>query len=229
MVDDRYRGGGYAADNPDWHLADAPHKARAVARLVARVGLQPRRVVDVGCGAGGVASHLADAWPRAEVSGWDIAPAAIGRARSSGGRARFHVGDPLRSAVTADLVLCLDVAEHVPDDVGLLRDLAFIAPIAVVRLPLDLSALDVLRPERLLAARRRYGHLHAYTRALALARLAEAGWALRQAELERVPPTLLRTRSRISDGVRRAAFRVAPELTVDLLGGWSLLAVVDRA
>ena len=40
---DPYRSGRYAVDNPDWHEADAPHKAEALARFLRFAGLQPVR------------------------------------------------------------------------------------------------------------------------------------------------------------------------------------------
>ena len=224
---DRYTTGEYARHNPGWHAEDASEKAAAVAALAEDAGLSPRSVVDVGCGAGGVAHALAERWPTVHVQGWDVSEEAIRRARALASRAAFHVGS-VPSDVRADLVLCLDVAEHLPDDVGLLASLASVADTAVIRLPLDLSALDVLRPARMLEARRRYGHLHAYTRALALARLAEAGWRARTVRLHRVPPPRATTRARAVDALRRAAFRVSPGLTADLLGGWSLLALAER-
>ncbi len=225
---DRYRDGGYANDNPDWHLSDSPHKAEAVLQVARRAGLRPRSVIDVGCGAGGVATRLAEAWPESEVQGWDIAPEAIARARAGGGGASFHVGDPCREGVRAELVLCLDVAEHVVDDVGLLRDLAALGPTLIVRSPLDLSVLDVIRPARALEARERYGHVHAYTRALARARLEDAGWRIEASIFHRVPPRRQTLRERVVDRVRRTAFQLAPETTVDLLGGWSLVMLARR-
>jgi hypothetical protein len=130
--------------------------------------------------------------------------------------------------VHADLVLCLDVAEHVADDVGLLRGLSRIGPRLIVRSPLDLSVLDILRPKRLMSARDRYGHLHAYTRRLALGRVEEAGWTVEASRLHRIPPRTVTLRERVADTVRRGAFRLAPRATVDTLGGWSLLILARR-
>ncbi len=220
---DRYLTGDYEQANPGWHAEDAVHKARAVVRFVSDLRLAPASVVDVGCGTGGVAAYLADAWPMVTVSAWDIAPRAIEQARERGSRAAFRLGDAAAKGVRADLALCLDVVEHVVDDIAFLRGLSRVAPACVLRIPLDLSVLDLLRPQRMLDARRRYGHLHAYTRASAIALVEEAGLSVEAVRFDRVPPHLGTTRQRLVDVVRRTGFRASPERTADVLGGWSLL------
>ena len=55
---DPYTSGRYAEANPDWHEADAEHKARVLGDLIGYLGLEPRSVVDVGCGTGAVLRHL---------------------------------------------------------------------------------------------------------------------------------------------------------------------------
>lgn len=166
----RYTDGRHAAAHATWHVEDAPAKARDVDRVVREAGWRPRSVVDVGTGAGDVLHALRDRWDAlgwtdVAYEGWEPSGDALVRGHD-GPRVHRHPGHPTAS-VRADLVLCLDVAEHVPDDVALLASLAAIADRAVIRLPLDLSALDVLRLRRLLAARHNLGHLHAFSRVTA--------------------------------------------------------------
>ena len=58
-MSDPYQSGAYADANPDWHEADAPHKAAVLADVVRELALSPRTVADVGCGVGMVLSELA--------------------------------------------------------------------------------------------------------------------------------------------------------------------------
>lgn len=225
-----YTSGRYAHENPDWHERDAPHKARAVAGLVSALGWTPASVVDVGCGTGAVLRHLREELDRAGAprvarwEGWDVAPEAIARAsRHEQPGLRFVCGDYTAEGPRADLLLALDTAEHTPDDVAFLAALAARADRLVLRIPLDLSVLDVLRPARALEARRRYGHRHAYTRELAFAVLDEAGLEVLTWRHDRVPPDTPTPRARLVDAARRALFTLAEEPTVRWLGGWSLL------
>jgi len=226
---DRYRSGRYAQDNPDWHEPDARHKARAVARMVNQCGLHPSTIADVGCGSGRVLLALKarlDAAGRDTIhyEGWDIAPQAIKRARKNeGDRLHFVCDDFLGSERRVDVILCLDTFEHVADDVSFLSQLRSRADWFVFRIPLDMSALDAARPARMLHARRQWGHRHAYNRALAEEVLAEAGYDVEVAWYHRVPPEVSGPRGRVVDLSRRAFFRAAPDLTVRLLGGWSLM------
>lgn len=227
----RYADGRYLAENPRWHAEDAPHKADAVLRLIDRLGWSPATVIDVGCGTGDVLAALRrrlDATGRAGVTlaGWDPSPDAATRWRRAD-RVALHAGEAAQAGAHADLVLALDVSEHVDDDVAFLASLRRVAPRVILRMPLDDSLLDTLRPARKLAARARYGHVHAYTRARALARVTEAGWSVVGTAYDRVPPTTDTARQVLVDAVRRLVTRAAPDLAVDLLGGWSLMVAAE--
>lgn len=70
----------------------------------------------------------------------------------------------------------LDVFEHVPDPFDFLAKTRRHARYFVFHIPLDLSALSVLRNAPLLYVRRTIGHLHMYTKDLALQTLTETGF-----------------------------------------------------
>lgn len=229
---DRYHDGRHLAENPRWHAEDAPLKADAVLKMLARVGWTPASIVDVGCGSGDVLrllrAGLHEGWgAQTTLVGWESSADATRLWRDTPG-VTLRRGDPFAQGVSADLVLALDVAEHVDDDVGFLRALGQVAPRAVLRLPLDDSWLDTLRPARKQAARERYGHVHAYTRRIALARLALAGWAPIATAYDRTSPSLRTPRQHLMDAARRLGMKVLPDLTVDALGGWSLTVAATR-
>lgn len=229
-MSDPYTSGRYAERNPDWHEGDAPHKARALAAAIRFGGLQPRTVVDVGCGTGAVlralSEELQDELPDTRWEGWDIAPEAIRRARATeGGRLLFVGEDFLQSERKADLLLCIDVLEHVADDRAFLEALRPRATWFLFRIPLDLSALDVVRPRRLLAARHQYGHRHFYTRELAVDLLRTAGFRVETVRYDRVPPPRDTARRWLADAVRTAWFERAPDRAARWLGGFSLIVL----
>jgi SAM-dependent methyltransferase len=174
----RYTEGDYAQQNPDWDSADSPWKAQQVLGLLARHGLSPASVVEVGCGAGGVLSALRSRWPQADMEGFDIAPGlpALWAQRQAEG-IRFTLGDYLTIERPApDLTLVLDVLEHLGDPFAFLAALRERAGFTVFHIPLDLSAISVVHERPLLHVRHKVGHLHYFTRGLALAMLDECGW-----------------------------------------------------
>jgi hypothetical protein len=177
----------------------------------------------------GLCAELGRELPDTTWEGWDPAPLAIARARKrERPRLAFVEGDLLASERRADLILCLDVIEHVPSDLDWLRALRERAPTFVFRIPLDLSVLDVVRPRRMLENQHRFGHLHAYTRERARNLLESAGYRVDVERYDRVPPPTDTVRRRWVDRVRRTSFSLAPNTTVRWLGGFSWLVLARR-
>ena len=69
-----YQSGEYLRNNPSWHAEDAGWKFGHVMQLMQRNGLEPKSVVDVGTGAGEVLKLLAEKFPDARLTGFDISP-----------------------------------------------------------------------------------------------------------------------------------------------------------
>ncbi len=92
-------------------------------------GLAPARVVDLGCGEGLVASALRARGLSFDYLGVDGSAAAVARAREREPALRFRVGDvtappPRGEAGSADVVLCLEVLEHLADPPAAVAQLA---------------------------------------------------------------------------------------------------------
>lgn len=174
----RYLSAEYLQNNPSWDSEDSPWKAGKVCELLDANGLRPESIVDVGCGAGLVLTELQRAYPEASLSGFDIAPDAqrFWDAPSSRG-ITLTLGDfTALPSEPFDVLLALDVLEHLQDPFSFLAKIRERARHCVFHFPLDLSALSVLREAPLLNVRRKVGHVHYYTRGLALALLEDCGY-----------------------------------------------------
>jgi SAM-dependent methyltransferase len=177
---EKYVSGEYGRDNPSWDATDSPWKAEQISGLLNRNRIRPATVVEVGCGAGGVLGALASKFPSAYFSGYDIAPdASQFWHQHAGDSVHFEVGD-FTSIPTEkfDLLLLLDVIEHVADPFAFLCALRHRAEYFAFHIPLDLSSASVLREAPLLYVRRKVGHIHYFTKGLALALLDECGFSV---------------------------------------------------
>jgi SAM-dependent methyltransferase len=87
---------------------------------------RPRRVLEVGCGEGMVISRIASRHPGIHVDGLELDAGALARARARCPDVPLIRGDacalPVRSG-SYDLVVCLEVLEHLPDPAPALEEL----------------------------------------------------------------------------------------------------------
>ena len=228
-VSQRYLDGSYAESNPTWDSEDSPWKAGQVVRLLHRNRLAPQRLVEVGCGAGGVLATLRSAFPDTELHGFDIAPDA---ARlwpvHAAQHIHFNTGDFLQSVTPHfETLLLLDVLEHLANPFDFLVSLRGRADYFVFHIPLDLSVFSVLRETPLLYVRDKVGHIHYFTKGLALTLLKECGyqvidWFYTGASLNGPRPGW---KTRLAGWPRRLAYFVNKDLGVRLLGGETLMVL----
>ncbi|MFN7700788.1 MAG: class I SAM-dependent methyltransferase [Deltaproteobacteria bacterium] len=230
-MSDIYRDGRYAQRNTSYHTEDSAWKARSIARLMAEHGLAPKKIAEIGCGAGQVIAELSrDArWANARFVGYDISPQAIELARRSGGAVEYVCGDLLESAPNdIELLLCIDVFEHVPDYLGFLEKCRGLARHHVFHIPLDLHVSSVLR-NSFLGARKSVGHLHYFTAESALATLRDAGFEVVSRRLMNPAADLFWNqptwRRAVANIPRWAIGRLSEPLAARLLGGYTLLVL----
>lgn len=178
-TDALYSSDEYIKRNPTYHIEDAAWKAGHILRLLKHNNLVPERIAEVGCGAGQILAELANALPATtHFSGYDISEAAVAYARERNkAKIEFIAGDyTTLMTPPVDLLLCIDVIEHVNDYPGFLRLLRPKATYKLFHIPLELSVYKVLLPGRLLLSTKRFGHIHFFTRETALHALTDAGY-----------------------------------------------------
>src|SRR5687767_14273473 len=173
-----YSDGTYLRNNPDWHADDSPWKARHIARMLERHDLAPATVCEIGCGSGEVLRSLATHLdPATRFFGYDISPDAYRIcSKKSGGNFAFKLGNLLDEPAHFDLVMAIDVFEHVEDCFTFLRKLRSKGTRKIFHIPLDLSAMSLVRQRKLVDMRRNVGHIHYFTKDTALALLEDTGY-----------------------------------------------------
>ena len=234
MAESGYFDGAYRARNPDWHSGDSPHKAQWILSLLNDHKLSPSTVCEVGCGAGEILVRLqSEMGPAIRFTGYDISPdaAAINHPKRNK-NLQFLKADILISETERfDLLLLIDVFEHVEDYLSFLRKLRDRASRFVFHIPLDLHVSSLIRVGPLLDVRYSVGHLHYFTRETALAALADTGYRIvdERFMLGALESPQTGIRSRLARIHRRIAFKIAPVLAARWLGGFSLLVLAEPA
>lgn len=227
-----YRDGGYLKLNPSWHAEESPFKVRQIIRMLRRQNLSPASVCDVGCGAGIVLAELQPHLPAdCECWGYDVSSDAIATCAGRGNKQlHFCIHDIRRdkSDTFFDLLLMLDVFEHVEDYIGLVRAIRPKAKYKLFHVPLDLSVQAVARKNGLLRRRDDHAHLHYFTIETALRTLTDVGYQL--VDYLYTPRCIElgdRLVQKIARFPRKVAFALAPHVTVRVLGGYSLMVLAE--
>lgn len=221
----------YLERNPTWHLEDSSWKAERIAAIVSDNGLSPASICDLGCGAGAVLEGVSEALEPAEGAvGYEVSPDAyaMARERERAGLS-FVIGDGDDDR-HFEMMLCIDVFEHVEDYPQFLRRIRTKADRSVFHIPLDLSVQSVARAGRLLRSRSQLGHIHYFSRDLAIAALDEAGYRVIDERYTSgaidLPSRGLA--SRLARVPRVIGRRLAPHASARWLGGFSLLVLAEN-
>lgn len=223
-----YEDGTYLRNNPGWHEEDSAWKAAQIKRILARNGVSPATVGEAGCGSGGILSHLADeCGSGVELSGYEVSSQAFGICRKKEREnLHFYLKDLLEEeGVMFDVVMAIDVLEHVEDYYGFLRRFRGKGSYKVFHIPLDLSVQSVLRRSRIMKDRTAAGHIHYFTRETALAALKDTGYEIVDCFYTSASMELPGRgwKAGLMKLPRRLGYKMSPDLTARVLGGFSLL------
>lgn len=221
--------GEYLKNNPTWHVEDSPWKAKQVLKMLNRnPDINPKSIVEIGCGAGEILNQLYLSMPDdVNFTGYDISVDAINIAKTRAKeRLTFKHENFLDTNLKPDLLLMIDVFEHVDDYLGFLRLSKNKAKNTIFHIPLDLSVLGILRNVPM-ANRISVGHLHYFMKETAIATLVDTGYDVVDffytAGMLELPGKTLN--AKIAFLPRKLMYKVNEDMAAKLLGGFSLLVL----
>ena len=228
----QYLNNEYLAHNPTWDMEDAPWKAKVVAEVLESNEIQPASICEVGCGSGACLAELRRIYPETELSGLDISPdAAQFWAQFNELNIHFEVSDVLEKAsLNCEVLMMPDVIEHLADPHAFLSSLHEKANYFVFHIPLDLSAVSVLRETPLLYVRYKVRHIHYFTKQQDLSLLDESGFTIIDASYTQAAftaPSRSWMRS-FARPLRKLVYAVfGKDRGVRLVGGETLIVLVQ--
>src|SRR5581483_1199466 len=123
----------------------------------------------------------------------------------------------------ADLLLILEVVDHVEDYLGFLRSLKTRAEWKIFSFSLDITVQGALRRKGLLHRRHVHSHLHYFNKETALDSLRHTGYEIVDCSYQAVPPAA--GMAKFVKPIRRLGFTASPDLAVRMFGGYSLLVL----
>ncbi len=223
-----YEDGEYLENNPSWHEEDSPWKAQQIIKMVEKNRLNPSTVCEIGCGAGEILFQLSEKYGDKQYFGYEISPQAFELCQSrSADNLNFYLKDLLEEDERFDLVLVMDVIEHVEDCFGFLRKLKDKGEHKIFHIPLDLSVQTVLRASPITKARASVGHIHYFSKETALETLKDTGYEIVD-YFYTCGSTELPNRgwkANLMNIPRKLAYKVHKDLAVRVLGRYSLLVL----
>lgn len=178
MTSSIYNNGTYLSKNADWHVQDSSWKADQIGRIITRNKLDFSSICEIGCGAGEIIRLLSVKYcnESRQFFGYEISEDAFQLCKSrQDENLKYFKQDLLEVDQIYDLLLCIDVVEHVEDYLGFLRKLRLRGKYKIFHAPLDLSVSSLIR-KKLLEARASVGHLHYFTTDTFIASLRDCGY-----------------------------------------------------
>jgi SAM-dependent methyltransferase len=228
-----YTSGDYLATTETWHIEDSPWKANQIAKIINDAGIQPKRIAEIGCGGGMNLRELADKefLSNVQFTGYDISPQAIELSKQIQHEKIDFFCDDLLSATDVepfDILMAIDVFEHVPDYMGFLEKCRSKADYKIYHIPLDLHVSSMLR-NNFITNRYSIGHIHYFTADSALATLKDTGHEIVDYfytngafGVYKEHPSLKKA---IANVPRWAISKFSTPFAARLLGGYSLLVL----
>jgi SAM-dependent methyltransferase len=226
-----YEDGKYFEQNPLWHTERSPWKAGKIISILSKNKIEFTSIADVGCGAGEVLNQLQKNIKTAKkFSGYEISPQGFQMTKSRENETLKFYNDDLFSqpeSVTFDIVMAIDVFEHVEDYFSFLRNIKQRGIYKIFHIPLDLSVQSVLRSKPISEKRKKVGHIHYFTKDIIFDALKDLNyeivdWQFTGDTLELPAKSKLSALAKVP---RKLFFAIDKKLAVRFLGGWSLLVL----
>jgi SAM-dependent methyltransferase len=179
-IEQRYLDDTYSKHNPNWHQEDALWKANIIDQILKKNEITPTSIAEIGCGTGDILLELSARYTNTSMLGYDISPSLRPFWESKiSDKIQFIHDDFFKvNTFKYDVLLMIDVFEHVRDPFTFLENAKVFSNYFVFHIPLDLSAQGLVRNSPFLKARREVGHLHSYTKDLALETLTDSGYTI---------------------------------------------------
>jgi SAM-dependent methyltransferase len=180
MINDKYLNGSYLKNNPSWHIKDSLTKAKNILKILKRNKLATRSVGEIGCGAGETLRLLQMKMDKECIfTGYEISPQAYQLCQKRiNSKLKFKLKDILKEKGSSfDLILVLDVIEHLEDYFTFLRKIKRKSEYKIIQIPLEINLFHLIK-NSFSIFRDSVGHLHFFNDQMVFRILKETGYEI---------------------------------------------------
>ena len=229
-MDDIYNNTDYLKKNPLWHQEDSAFKAGLIHSILENNKIVYNSVCEVGCGAGGVLIQLRqlNGSKRISYRGYDISKDAIDLAQKKNAGIEFKLEDYTKDGENADVLLIIDVIEHLRDYFSFLDSVSKKSRYTVFHIPLDMFVWSLFREQMLIESKERVGHIHNFSEDFILSILKDHGYTVVSKEYTEPDYSSSSVKGKIKNIFKKIFFKMAPRFTTKTLGGYSLLVLCEN-
>lgn len=227
---DIYSNGAYYQNNPNWHASDAPWKAIQIYEIINKNKLNPLSICEIGCGSGQILNQLSQKMQdNVKFSGYDISPQSHELCKQiKNPDITFYLGDfTQESTKRFDLLLIIDVIEHLENYYEFLRSIKEKGDFFIFNIPLEIW-VKALFPNQLIQSKKKVGHLHFFTKELALSILEDTNYSIidysvtsSYSLIDEHQPFF----SKILRVPRMVSYKISKDYSSRIFGGCSLLVL----
>jgi hypothetical protein len=225
----------YLSLNETWHVEDSQWKSKQVLQLITSHNIKANTICEVGCGAGEILVQLFQALPcNVCFTGYDISPQLQNMWQErENDRIKFINRDFLESAEHYDILMFIDIIEHIEDYIGFLRKVRDRGNYKIFSFPLEIFALKAIMSHKYIDSRNKYGHIHYFNKDICVAVLRDLGFKIIDYFYAPAAIDLSSTSTSISSSSRMLTIprillsKISTDLTEKLLGGYSLFILTE--
>ena len=227
-----YNNGEYLKDNPSWHTEDSEWKAEQILKIIKKNNLTYNSIYELGCGGGDVIRFLQQKIDNDSCiyRGYDISPQAYDICKpKENPNLQYILKDfLLEKDVKCDIILLIDLIEHLENYHEYLRSIKPNSQYKILHIPLEFFAISAIYEKFLLNQRKKVGHIHYFTKDIAIAMLEELNYEI--VDYFFTPVYSLSRNYGLKDKLikipQKILSYVSRDLTARIFGGYSLMVLV---
>ncbi len=230
-MDDIYNNQNYLSNNPHWHQEDSAFKANFIHSILEDNKIIYSSVCEVGCGAGEILLRLKELNGSKAISysGYDISKDAIDIALKKNSGIEFKCADLTKENSNSDVLLVIDVIEHLQDYFSFLKSISKKSKYTVFHIPLDMFVWSLFREQMLVESKERVGHIHNFSEGFILSILKDHGYTIISKRYTEPDYKSNSFKGKLKNLVKKILFKIAPRFTTKTLGGYSVLVLCENS